>query len=104
MLIQKIENKLVSRKSKYLSFGGRLVSVNFMIISLPLYYFVHLLRWVVNKIEKLINFFLWAGASSSSALAYYKLSWTSTCLRKDKGGLGIEDIKQLNIALLVKWD
>lgn len=103
LLIQKIENKLASLKSKYLSFDGRLVLINSVIIFLLLYYLSIYPGWVVSKIEKLKRSFLWSSTSSSSVLVC-KVSWITTCLRTDEGGLKIKDIKQLNMALLAKQD
>ena len=54
--------------------------------------------------EKLITIqrrFLWGGGLDQRKIAWVK--WESVCLPKEKGGLGIKDVRNFNKALLGKW-
>ncbi|RZB79929.1 UDP-galactose/UDP-glucose transporter 5 [Glycine soja] len=58
-----------------------------------------------NKVpEKLITIqrkFLWGRGLDQRKIAWVK--WESICLPKEKGGLGIKDVRNFNKALLGKW-
>ena len=69
-----------------------------------LIYFFSFFRVPTKIVDKLVSIqrrFLWGGASEQRKIAWVK--WKTMCLPKDKGGLGIKDIKTFNTALLGKW-
>ncbi|GFZ02650.1 hypothetical protein Acr_15g0012580 [Actinidia rufa] len=72
-VVDKIKFRLSSWKRRQLSFGGRIVLIKVVLLSLPLYYIS-----IFKMPEGVIK--------------------TKIC-----GGLGIRDIKLLNEALLLKW-
>ena len=45
--------------------------------------------------------FLWGGGQEHKKIAW--VDWKTVCLPKDKGGLGIKDLRTFNAALLGKW-
>ncbi|RZC16876.1 Formin-like protein 20 [Glycine soja] len=56
--------------------------------------------------QKLLSFggrrrFLWGGGVEEKKIAWVK--WESVCLPKEKGGIGIRDIRKFNYAFLGKW-
>ena len=71
--------------------------------SLPIYYlsFFRAPQLVINKLIKIQRSFLWGGGHDTKKIAW--ISWETVCLPKDKGGLGIKDIRTFNLALLGKW-
>lgn len=60
-LLERIEKKLSSWKGKHLSAGGRLVLINSVLSSLPLYMlsFFEVPRMVLEKLEYLRSRFFW---------------------------------------------
>lgn len=56
---------------------------------------------MADKLVTIQRRFLWGGGSDHRKIAWVK--WRMVCLPKDKGGLGIKDIKTFNTALLGKW-
>ena len=56
---------------------------------------------MADKLVTIQRRFLWGGGSDHRKIAWVK--WRMVCLPKDKGGLGIKDIKTFNTALLAKW-
>ncbi|XP_006603180.1 uncharacterized protein [Glycine max] len=56
---------------------------------------------VVDKIVSLQQRFLWGGRPEHNKIAWIK--WETVCLPKEKGELGLKDIKTFNLALLGKW-
>ena len=63
ILIEKIEKKLPIWQGKLLSMGGRLVLLDAVLSSIPLYYLAifQALKWCIDKIDKIRKQFLWAG-------------------------------------------
>jgi len=56
----------------------------------------------VVKEEKMIQKrFLWGWGSENRKIAW--VAWHKVCESKDKGGLGVIDIRKFNLALLGKW-
>ena len=56
---------------------------------------------MVAKLVKIQRRFLWGGGHDQKKIAW--ISWEKVCLPKERGGLGIKDVKAFNIALLGKW-
>ncbi|XP_028230401.1 leucine-rich repeat receptor-like kinase protein THICK TASSEL DWARF1 [Glycine soja] len=61
----------------------------------------HLPRKVADKLIGIQRSFLWGEGSEQRKIAWVK--WETICLPKQKGGLGIKDIRTFNKALLGKW-
>ncbi|CAN1761414.1 Putative ribonuclease H protein At1g65750 [Linum perenne] len=102
-VVRRVENKLESWKCRFLSFGGRLVLIKSVLSSLPVY-FLSLLRAqasVILKLERIQNKFLWAGTEVKDKIHW--VSWDLEKTPRERGGLGIQDLKILNSALLCKW-
>ena len=66
-----------------------------------LVWFLRVPSAVINRISAIQRQFLWGGNPEGRMIAW--ISWSLCCTPKDKGGLGIKDIKTLNKALLFKW-
>jgi hypothetical protein len=104
LIIDKIHKKLPLWKGKQLSLGGRLVLLNYVLSSIPLYY-ISLFRipaWVLSRIDQIRKRFLWAGVNSSSVRKYYLVRWATVCHAKEFGDWGIINLAHMNCALLCK--
>ena len=83
--------------------GGRVTLINAILTALPIYFF-SFFRAPSKVVQKLVNIqrkFLWGGGSEQRRIAWVK--WETVCLPKEKGGLGIKDLRKFNTALLGKW-
>jgi hypothetical protein len=105
LLIDKIHKKLPQWKGKHLSLGGRLVLLNSVLSSIPLYYIslFKIAAWVLFRIDQIRKRFLWAGVNSSTTRKYYLVRWATICRAKEFGGWGVINLAQMNCALLCKW-
>ena len=103
-LLGKVNFKLASWKGKHLSWGGRVILLNFVLSSLPLYFMsvFRLPKWVLSRIDQLRHVFLWKGEETVSRF-YCLVNWDSVCWSKEQGSLGIKSLEQVNLALLTKW-
>ena len=102
-VVERVERKLFSWKATYLSIGGRVPLIKYVLSNLPVYYF-SIFRCpvsIIKRLERLQIDFLWHGTSSQKKL--HLVDWESICKPKDEGGLGIRPLKKMNQALLGKW-
>ncbi|PNY15039.1 cysteine-rich receptor-like protein kinase, partial [Trifolium pratense] len=100
----RIKNRLSGWKSRFLSFGGRLVLLKSVLTSLPVYAlsFFKAPSGTISSIESLFtNFFFLGGCEDSRKISW--VSWKSICLNKESGGLGVRRLREFNQALLGKW-
>ncbi|XP_026416133.1 uncharacterized protein LOC113311517 [Papaver somniferum] len=99
-----ILNKFYARLSHLskisVSKGGKLTILKTIFSSLPLYYFSLFKASVsvINRLEKKMRNFLW-GSSKTSHL----VKWSLVLADKSRGGLGVLNLRKMNIALLAKW-
>jgi hypothetical protein len=56
---------------------------------------------VWKKIVQIQRNFLWGGPKSARKIAW--VSWGKVCKSKRDGGLGVRDLRAVNLALLGKW-
>ena len=97
-----IKKKLLFWSSAKLSFAGRVVVVNHVILS-TLWYIAScwiFSRACIGQLRRLIRNFLWSGREGTSAAA--KVSWEVISLPTKQGGLGIIDPLDQSRALLAK--
>ncbi|GAU21373.1 hypothetical protein TSUD_189600 [Trifolium subterraneum] len=56
---------------------------------------------VWRQIVRLQRNFLWGGVRGANKIAW--VSWSNVCRPKSEGGLGVCDLRMVNLALLGKW-
>nr|XP_043619780.1 uncharacterized protein LOC122591584 [Erigeron canadensis] len=100
VLVERVRNRVLDWKNKFLSFAGRLQIVQSVLSSMHVYWasvFI-LPAKVIQKIEKIMRGFLWSQGTLQKGKA--KVAWEVVCLPKTKGGLGIRRLDIFNIALM----
>ena len=97
------EKKLTCWKAKHLSYGGRLVLLNSVLSSLPMFMmsFFEIPKGVLKKLDQYRSRFFWQGDLDKKK--YRLAKWDILCHPKDQGGLGVIDLKVQNKCLLSKW-
>jgi hypothetical protein len=68
------------------------------ICSLSLFYAT---KMVIKKIELFRKRLLWNGGGDSKK--YHLVNWDTVCAPKIHGGLGVLNLRLMNISLLTKW-
>jgi hypothetical protein len=103
MIENRIEKKLSGWKGKMLSVRGRLVLINSVLSSLPMFMmsFYELPKGVLQKIDCFRSRFFWQ--SDQHRRKYRLAKWEVLCQRKIQGGLGIQNLEIQNKCLLSKW-
>ncbi|KAI3804400.1 hypothetical protein L1987_25906 [Smallanthus sonchifolius] len=102
-IIRSIENRLSTWKAATLSIGGRVTLLKSIFDALPVYYFslYKAPKMIIKKIESLRKSFFWGGSMEKRKIHWFK--WETVTAPKDKGGLGLGTLEDLNLSLLVKW-
>jgi hypothetical protein len=103
MVEEQIEKRLSSWKGKYLLVGRRLVLINSVLSSLPMFMlsFFVIPKGVLEKIDYYRSRFFWQNDSQKKK--YRLTKWSFVCQPKDQGELGIRNLEIQNKCLLSKW-
>ena len=106
-MLLSIKSKLSSWKQSSLNFSGRVTLLQSCLDSIPSYWLgLHKVpSSVCNAIERFRRKFLWGEFTNPAEekRTLHLINWTSICQPKNSGGLGIQKIKEKNIAFLGKW-
>lgn len=102
-MVTKFENRLQGWQGNMISIGGRLILINFVLSSTPLYVFsIHrILADVLKQLDKIRRNLLYQGTQGK--MKYSLVNWHKACLAKEYGDVDILDLRQMNTALLMKW-
>jgi hypothetical protein len=102
-LISYLKRRLSSWGKKHISLGGRIVLINSVLIAIPIFYMSYLKMpvQVIKAVTRIQRDFLWGGVKGVRKLSW--ISWKMVCREKKDGGLGVRDIKVVNMSLLSKW-
>jgi hypothetical protein len=100
---ERIEKKLSNWKGKYLLVEGRLVLINYVLSSLPMFMlsFFKVPKGVLENIDYFRSRFFWQHDSQKKK--YILTKWSIMCQPKDQGGLGIQNLEIQNECILSKW-
>ncbi|MCI10071.1 RNA-directed DNA polymerase (Reverse transcriptase), partial [Trifolium medium] len=102
-LLVHLRNRLSSWRNKHISLGGRIVMINVVLNAIPLFYlsFLKMPAKVWKKVVRIQREFLWGRGRGGKKISWVR--WSVVCQDKNKGGLGVQDIRLVNISLLSKW-
>ncbi|KAL9681628.1 hypothetical protein QQ045_013414 [Rhodiola kirilowii] len=102
-ILQKFKDKLASWKSVNLSMAGILVLIKAALCNMPLYYasIYKIPIIVAQEMEKIQRQFLWGGMEGRKKIHYVK--WATITKSRKFGGLGVQALREKNMALLTKW-
>jgi hypothetical protein len=102
-LIHSLRNRLGRWSNKFISLGGRITLLNSVLNAIPIFYlsFLKVPIQVWKTVKRIQREFLWGGRRGRKKVNWVK--WEVVCLPKRCGGLGVRDIRAVNISLLAKW-
>jgi mannosylglycoprotein endo-beta-mannosidase len=100
---EKMLGRLDGWKGSALSLGGRLILLNSSLSSIPTYYMsMHLLpQTILKRMDRTRKKFFWQGGGEKKK--YHLVKWLKITSPKSKGGLGVKDLRKMNLSLLCKW-
>jgi hypothetical protein len=102
-VIDKIIKRIAGWKGRLLSYAGRLVLLKSCLASIPIYLLsvIKFPRWAIDMINSHMGHFIWNNTEEKHK--YHLANWQLVSQEKDLGGLGIPDLRSLNLALLSSW-
>jgi hypothetical protein len=103
LLLNSLAKRLGDWQYRYVSLGGRVILLNSLLNSILIFY-LSFMKMPINiwkQIVKLQRQFLWGGTNRQRKIPW--VSWANVCKSKADGGLGIKDLRAVNLALLGKW-
>jgi len=100
---ERFQKKLSSWKGKLLSSGGRLVLINSVLSSLPMFMmsFFAIPKGVRKRLDYYRSRFFWQ--CDEHKRKYRLAKWSILCKPRCMGGMGILDLETQNHCLLSKW-
>lgn len=103
-LISTVDRYLSGWKARLLSVGGRLILVNAVLSSLPIYFMSSNLtpKTVREILDARRRAFLWTGEDKCHG-SQCLIAWEKVCKSKENGGLGVKKLEDLNHCLLMKF-
>uniref|UniRef100_A0A803Q2Q6 Reverse transcriptase domain-containing protein n=1 Tax=Cannabis sativa TaxID=3483 RepID=A0A803Q2Q6_CANSA len=103
LLVEKMMARIKTWSSRNLSFAGRVVLINSVLMAIHSYWcqVMLLLKKIVSKIESICRSFLWKG--QYTLIGVPLVAWASVCQAKSSGGLGFRCISDWNKATLFKY-
>jgi hypothetical protein len=86
-----------------MSYAGRLTLPRACLASIPIYLLsvIKFSRWAIDMINSYMGHFLWDNTEEKHR--YHLANWPLVAQKKEFGGLGILDLRSLNLALLSAW-
>jgi len=103
-ILNKFRAKLTMLKANKPNNAGRLVNINSVLASIPIYYMSTVLfsKTFISKITTIIRNFWWAGVQEDNATSpFHFRSWKDICRPKREGGLGVRDLLTVNRSLIL---
>jgi hypothetical protein len=102
-LTEKVGHKVDLWQGIFLASGGKLELSNSCLSSLPMFVMrIYLLHEATHGVmNKSSARFFWEGVENKRK--YHMVDWATVCKPHEFGGLGIINMKLMNIALMLKW-
>eukprot|EP00253_Pinus_taeda_P026144 PITA_26144 len=99
LLLDKLESRLTSWTFRALNMVSRVILIESILQSMPLYLFSILAmpKWILKKIKNLQRNFLWGSMGQDRKWALVK--WGTTYLPKNLGGISLRDPQHSNIVM-----
>ena len=101
-IVERVQNKLASWRTKLLSRDGKLVLVKSVATPITEYFMQcqALPSKVCEAMDKTISDFLWGSTEEKRKM--HMVKWSTVTLPKELGGLGLHSMKDRNLAILTK--
>lgn len=101
-LIEKMENRLPGWKRHNITHVGRTMMIQSVLALIPIYYMATgmLPKKVINNMNQILRNFWWGHSKDQRKMHFLKWEWFITS--KDKGGLDLRSLEELNKALVAK--
>ena len=95
--------RIAGWKGRLLSYGGRLTLLNSCLASIPIYLMsiIKFPKWDIKLFNSRMSHFFWDNTEEKHK--YHLANWHLVSHKKEFGGLGVPDLRNLNMCLLASW-
>jgi hypothetical protein len=102
-LVDSLLKRLSGWRGKLLSLEARRLLIQTVLASIPIYMlsFFKFPKWALKLINTQLSNCLWSDEEGHRKI--HLANWPSICMKKEFGGLGIPNLKDLNLCLLGSW-
>jgi hypothetical protein len=102
-MVDKNMKRKASWRGKLLSHAARLTLIKACSASIPVYVlsFIKFPKWAIKLLNIHLDNCLWNDSQGNHK--YHLANWDSVSMLKDFGGLGVPNLRDLNICLLGSW-
>ena len=104
-LLDMLLTRLSSWINRFVGWGGRVILLNSVLDSIPIFFlsFLKMSNGVWRHIVRIQRRYLCVCVGGWGARKIPWVWWSYVCRLKNEGGLGIRDLRLINLALLGKW-
>ncbi|XP_059310014.1 uncharacterized protein LOC132061173 [Lycium ferocissimum] len=101
-LIKRVKDRLQNWKGRLLSFGGKVVLINSVLQSMPMYLLSAMAptKYTLNELHKIFARFYWS--NNEEGKSRHWSAWLKVCVPKQEGGLGFRSLFDVSKALFTK--
>lgn len=102
-LVDRILKKIAGWRGKLLSLAARDMLLRTCLASIPVYLlsFIQFPKWAIKLLNTQLGNYLWNDTVENHK--YHLANWELVSMRKEYGGLGLPNLRDLNISLLASW-
>jgi hypothetical protein len=102
-VLDKLIERISGWRGRLLAYSSRLILIKSRLASIPVYLmsFFKFSKWAIKLIESQMAYCLWN--DDSECHRYHLAGWQHINMEKDFGGLGVPNLRELNICLLASW-
>lgn len=98
--MDKLLKRIAGWRGKLLSLAARALLIKSCLASIPIYLlsFIKFPKWAIRILNTHMSNYLWN--DSDEAHKYHLANWELVSMKREHGGLGIPNLRDLNICLL----
>jgi hypothetical protein len=102
-VVDKIIKRIAGWQGRLMLYGARLELLKACIASIPIYLMsmIRFLKWAIETINSHMAKFFWDDLKGKHK--YHLSIWLSLAQKKEYGGIGVPDLRDLNLCLLASW-
>jgi hypothetical protein len=102
-IINKLVKKVAGWRGRLLAYNSRLVLIRTCLASIPIYLlsYIKFPKWDIRLLESQMAHCLWN--SNADCHNLHLASWQHVTMLQEYGGLGVPNIRELNLCLLGSW-
>jgi hypothetical protein len=102
-VINKLIKKIAGWRDRLMAYSSRLTLIKTCLSSVSIYLmtFIKFPKWTIRLVETQMAHCLWT--TSEDKHNYHLVNWRQICMKKEFGGPGVPDLRDLNLCLLGSW-